>query len=301
MSKPDNRIRDFIQQVPGNNPAISLAGFPSDEGVRRNGGRPGAAQAPDQIYAQLLKLTPHARYTKQHTSLFQQTAGLRNVPCSGHVEADQEMLGKHVASQLASGILPLIIGGGHETAYGHFLGYVNAGKPVTILNIDAHADVRPLKEKKAHSGSPFYQAVKHNSGLCNSYNVFGLNPSSVAAKHVSFVKSHGISLFEDETTLPVVLDFFEKKAGQNIMISMDMDAVDQGDAPGVSAPNAAGLSKQLWLALAFEFGKCPAVTSFDLCEVNPVYDRDHQTVKLAALTVWYFLLGVALRGGQSSI
>jgi len=76
---------------------------------------------------------------------------------------------------------------------------------------------------------------------------------------------------------------------------MDMDAVKQADAPGVSAPNALGIKKEDWLQLAYGFGKHPKVTSFDLSEVNPEFDRDNQTVKLAALTVWYFLLGVALR------
>jgi formiminoglutamase len=37
------------------------------------------------------------------------------------------------------------------------------------------------------------------------------------------------------------------------------------------------------------------VSSFDLCEVNPVYDRDMKTVRLAALTVWYFLFGLSMR------
>ncbi|MGF1669348.1 MAG: arginase family protein, partial [Balneolaceae bacterium] len=58
---------------------------------------------------------------------------------------------------------------------------------------------------------------------------------------------------------------------------------------------ASGLSKHLWLDLAFEFGRQPGVTSFDLCEVNPLYDIDSRTSRLAALTIWYFLLGLSCR------
>ena len=295
METEDPRLADIIQQNPDENSAVCLVGFPSDEGVKINGGRPGASGSPERIRDQLFRLTPHGEYPEKHRSLLKAVADGGDLACSGVVEDDQKLLGAFVAESFQKKIIPVILGGGHETAFGHFLGYVEAEHPVTIINIDAHTDVRPLKKGKAHSGSPFYQALHHPSAVCKSYNVFGLNPASVSSDHLELVNTQGRILFENETTVTNVLEILNRHSSENLMVTMDMDAVKQAEAPGVSAPNASGISSEIWLELAFQFGRHPLVTSFDLCEVNPEYDQDSQTIRLAALTVWYFLLGVALR------
>lgn len=293
----DPRLRDFIRPelLPGT--SVRIIGFPSDEGVKINGGRPGASQAPELIFEQLMKLTPHAHWYERHTELLSRVCGITMVSCTGSVEKDQKQLGEIVTDCLNQGQLPVIIGGGHETSFGHFLGHAGAGRSVRILNLDAHADVRPLREGKAHSGSPFRQALEHPSKRCRSYSVFGLNPASVSADHLRYVNEHGLAVYESDLKRSGVRKWFESAAteGTPVMATMDMDLVSQAGAPGVSAPNSSGITTRKWLRLAFELGRQPEVASFDLCEVNPVFDRDGQTVRLAALTIWNFLLGVALR------
>ncbi len=295
----DLRICDYInnmENVPGENPAAILIGFPCDLGVVRNGGRPGAAKAPEHIRNWLMKMTPHAQHFKQHTALLKRVSDGGNLVHSKDLEKNQSLLGEAVARQIRSETVPIIIGGGHETSYGHFLGYVQADMDVAIVNIDAHTDVRPLKDGKAHSGSPFRQALKHSSGHCSSYSVFGLNPQTVARDHLEYITfREGTAMFTEETTEGRVQAHLDKEQEEHIMVTMDMDAVVQSAAPGVSAPSPCGMMPDLWLKLAFHFGKHPAVKSFDLCEVNPDYDRDDQTVRLAAMTIWYFLFGLSLR------
>jgi formiminoglutamase len=290
----DPRVRDFVNRSDKDRSAVYLIEFPSDQGVGINGGRPGASQAPELVRARFFNLTPHPDHYQAHTDLLEKTYDKGLIPCRGDVTEDQENLGRITQDSLEKNRIPLIIGGGHETSFGHFLGYANSGKKVSIVNIDAHTDVRPLKNEKAHSGSPFRQALDHASSVCQSYHVFGLNPSSVSFKHYNLVKQHGSAIFDWQTTKEKVLDKLDK-IDHDVMVTMDMDAVNQADAPGVSAPNASGIRADFWLELAFLFGNHPKVTSFDLCEVNPVYDRDSQTVKLAAQTIWNFILGVALR------
>jgi formiminoglutamase len=290
----DPRLRDFISRSDKNSSKVYLIEFPSDQGAGIKGGRPGASQAPELVRAGLLNLTPHPDFYQLHTNLLEKTYDKGLVPCRGNVKEDHENLGSIVSALLEKNRIPLIIGGGHETSFGHFLGYVNAGKKVSVFNIDAHTGVRSLKDEETHSGSVFRQALEHTSSVCQSYHVFGLNPSAVSFKHYNIVKQRGTALFEKETSKEKVLDQLAK-TDHHVMVTMDMDALNQADAPGVSAPNASGMDKELWLQIAFEFGKCPKVSSFDLCEVNPVYDRDNQTVRLAARTIWSFLLGVAQR------
>jgi len=292
----DQRLQNFIMNdIADGTPSVQIIQFPSEEGIKRNGGRPGAAKAPALIIEKLLNLTPHPAYFERHTKLLSTVSVMKPVSCSGDVEKDQELLGRLVGKALEKHSVPVIVGGGHETSFGHFLGYAKSALPVTILNIDAHTDVRGLKDGKAHSGSPFRQALTHSSGVCTSYNVFGLNPSSVAIEHRDFVMEHGKLLFESDLNHHTVLNFLQDSGDINILATMDMDVVNQASAPGVSAPNSSGISADTWLKCAYELGKHPAVRSFDLCEVNPAYDRDNQTVNLAALTIWYFLLGLSFR------
>ncbi len=296
----DPRVGQLITDRIQEQTKILLAGFPCDEGVAINNGRQGAASAPAKIRDRLKKLTPDSRMNERHTLLLNKTCDYGDIKLSGKLERDQIQLGDLISEQLKEDRIPVIMGGGHETSFGHFLGYVYTDRSVSILNIDAHTDVRPLKGGRAHSGSPFRQALEHPSGCCQSYHVFGLSPSSVSAAHAAYIEQRGGTVrFNNNTDLNTVLRCLDELESDSVMVTMDMDAVEQGAAPGVSAPAAEGISSKLWLELAYQFGKHPKVTSFDLCEVNPKFDRDGQTIRLAALTIWYFLRGVAMQMGQT--
>jgi formiminoglutamase len=293
--KDDPRVGHWLQNKP-ETVKVVLLGFPSDEGVRRNGGRVGASEAPDKIRRELYKMTPNAEDYTSFVDLITSCQDLGNLEVQGELEEDQQKLGNIVAGYLEQGVIPIILGGGHETAFGHFLGYAKAVITTSIYNLDAHADVRPLKNGQAHSGSPFRQALEHESQCAETYLVSGLQPHAVAKSHLEFINSHnGQYLFRDETNITSISGQFHQHESDNLMVSFDMDAVDQSQAPGVSAPCTNGLPADLWLTAAYLAGRNEQVSSFDLSEVNPFHDRDHQTAKLAALTIWHFLLGLSQR------
>ena len=296
--KDDPRIGQLISFGEQNikNKGVVIIGFPSDEGVKRNGGRPGAADAPNEIRKVLYKMTPDAENPEASIALFGQVSDVGNFDVSGDLEKDQAAFGQTIGGYIEKGIIPIILGGGHETAFAHFMGYAEAVKKTAILNMDAHTDVRPLKEGKAHSGSPFRQALEHESNCCEKYLVAGLQPHAVAASHLKYIDGHeGSYLFRDEINITSISGLFHEHESKNLMVTFDMDAVDQSQAPGVSAPCVNGLPADLWLMAAYLAGKNEQVSSFDISEVNPAYDRDGQTSKLAALTVWNFLLGLSQR------
>jgi len=263
--------------------------------VRRNRGRPGAATAPAEIRRWLARLTPDARAGQRFVELLEHTQDLGDVPVSSDLEGDQQRLGERVAELLEQGTFPIVLGGGHETAYGHFLGYVAAGRKVSLLNWDAHPDVRPLREGRGHSGSPFRQAWEHPSRLCRGYCVAGLLPQSVAAAHFGYVEDRGGAVvWRADLTAARVRRLYTDLRGPTLA-SFDIDAVDQSQAPGVSAPAIGGMSAELWLEAAYRAGRSRRVTSCDVVETNPAHDRDGQTARLAALTVWHVLRGLAER------
>lgn len=289
-SPDDKRCGHFIAEAT-DHPTHVLIGFGSDEGVRRNGGRRGAAIAPDMIRRALYGFTPDATSFEAHTHALKHTLDAGNMQCTGRLEEDQEMLGREVAEWLDKGIRPIILGGGHETAYGHFLGYVGAGKSVHIINIDAHADVRPLKDSQAHSGSPFRQALEHPGGQCSSYSVYGLARWSTASTHLAYLEKNKVEYLWDYETDSRAFEVKYAALQDTTMVSLDMDVIKSSEAPGVSAPAVVGISLASVLRASFLAGQSQWVRSFDIVEVNPYFDIDSRTTRAAALCVWQFLRG----------
>ncbi len=286
MKKMKSKISDYLGRGAG--PVkIALLGFPTDEGVERNGGRPGAKDAPKVIREALLKMTPDPR---QKRAIWLDVRDEGDIEISGGLEEAQKRLGAKVGALIKKDIIPIVIGGGHETAYGNFLGFVEAGEDVSVINIDAHPDVRELVGGKGHSGSPFRQILEHESGRCKAYQVIGLEGHSVAKEHLEYLVAKNCHLvWRDEIEVDSVLE-----AETSVMLSLDLDALDQASAPGVSAPNPRGLDIEQWLGLiqiAILSGK---VKSIDIVECNPKYDRDGQTAKLAAHTIWTIIERLSL-------
>jgi formiminoglutamase len=294
-SGPDDpRIGHLLgrQAADGAEPLAALIGFPSDEGVRRNRGRPGAAEGPDAIRRTFYRLTPEP--DTRFRELIERSRDLGNLALTGSLEDDQAVLGEVVSHCLTAGTVPIVLGGGHETALGHFLGYVEAEIDASILNWDAHADVRPLIDGRGHSGSPFRQALLHGSHRCREYIVAGLLPHAVSSIHLAFVREHGTYHWRHDLSPRVIDEIYAALKG-DVMVSFDLDALDQSHAPGVSAPAAGGLPLDLWLHAASGAGRRSAVRSMDLVELNPAQDVDHGTARVAALTLWHFFKGLAAR------
>jgi formiminoglutamase len=274
-------------------PRVALLGFQCDEGVRRNHGRDGAANAPDAIREALYRMTPD--HDPAFAQLLARATDFGNLQLKSDLGESQATLGAVIATCLEHDTIPIVLGGGHETAYGHFLGYVKAGRSVRVLNWDAHPDVRSLIDGHGHSGSPFRQAIEHPSKRCTRYDVAGLLAHAVAGAHAAFVTEHGGHIWWRHELIRDTVEAISGATHGPSMVSFDIDAVDQAFAPGVSAPATGGLTPDLWLHAAWCAGANAQVSSMDLVEMNPKHDRDGQTARLAALTVWMFLKGVASR------
>ncbi len=284
-----------------------LVGFPQDEGVRRNQGRPGSAEAPEEIRRWLYRLTTCD--CEANVNLAECPAlDLGDVRIAGTLEETQEVLAELIAAILEKGAVPVVLGGGHETAYGHYLGYVAAQKSVGIINVDAHLDVRPCLDGRGHSGSPFRQALEHptHSLPGSQYACLGAQPHSVSREHYLFAQQHGCLVRWCHDVRQSLDRHFRQErdrlaaVGCQVYVTIDADAVRASDVPGVSAPNSLGLQGREVIACAHLAGCSPQVASFDLVEINPACDRDSQSARWAALVVWSFLVGLAIRGRDSA-
>ena len=137
-----------------------LLGYCCDQGVELNLGRVGAALGPQAIRSQLANLPVN----------FPMAIGLYDggdVHCQdGDVEGTQKALAEAVKKVLSAGLFPVVLGGGHDVAFGHYLGIIEHLPPSTslgILNFDAHLDLRPLRPA-ATSGTMFTQIAAATKG-----------------------------------------------------------------------------------------------------------------------------------------
>src|SRR5262249_27211962 len=147
------RVKPLTDNSP---PGVVLVGFACDEGVRRNGGRVGAKDGPRAIRKALANMAWHQEHPVYDSG---------DVLCVGEdLEGAQERLAEAVAALIRAGHRPLVLGGGHETAWGTFCG-IMASQPdqtLAIVNIDAHFDLRSAD--RPNSGTPFRQIADWCTG-----------------------------------------------------------------------------------------------------------------------------------------
>lgn len=263
-----------------------LIGFQSDIGVKRNGGRVGASKGPTHFRNSIGSLCWHGSENGfiDAGNLIPENNGLE----TGHAE-----LGKAVHHILKSENKPFVIGGGHETAFGHFLGIAsflkqsNPKAKLGILNVDAHFDLRP-HNGIPHSGSPFLQAHEYAEqiGLDLKYFVYGINQDNNTKSLFNKADELGTEfclntqIFNDEmNSLKKVKEFI--KSRDVIYLTICLDVFETSIAPGVSAPAWHGLTLNHALNLIRVLKDSGKMISADICELNPEYDYNGQTAKTA--------------------
>lgn len=270
-----------------------LIGFRCDEGVRRNHGRLGAAEGPIAIRQALAKLPV------QKTNFHCYDAG--NIMCvDGDLEASQDALGEVVAILLKKNIIPIVLGGGHEVAWGHYQGITRAfpDKNCGIINFDAHFDMRPLLPGgKGSSGTPFLQIAEdaYRNKRRFDYNCLGIqHAGNIHLLYETAKKYNTHVIWADELyqgQSEKCVDFIDRVIDQNeiIYLSMCLDVFSSAFAPGVSAIQPLGLLPWHIIPLVRQIAASGKVICCDIAEMAPRYDIDHCTAKLAANLIYEFI------------
>jgi formiminoglutamase len=306
----DPRVGDVLVDLAdvgeGAGMIVALLGVPQHIGVERNGGRPGADAAPDAIRAALTRCATSGILDVVRSGRLVVT-DLGNIDTDGKtLEQIHDEQHDVIVQCLERGIVPVILGGGHDCAWPSVRAFETVGRAYGVINIDAHADVRPLKEGRAHSGSPFRQLLDHQPGalIPGGFVEFGLQSASVALAHLQVVRAAGMSvqMLDDIRAAGVVHAWNDAYANAarsgRLHISLDMDAFASAYAPGVSAPSADGFAPHEIRACLRAAASAGHVAALDVVECAPTYDVDGRTAKLAATMIMEILHGFAtfLRG-----
>ena len=287
---------------------IGLVGFACDQGVRRNQGRVGARAAPPLIRSAFAKLPVIAELQKNFDGNLATLLGdAGDIHCQDNdgfaeqlLEQAQQQYADVISNVIQQGSLPIGLGGGHAMAYGSFLGlwqalqqtnakdHTDSAPIIGIINFDAHLDIR--QSDVATSGTPFRQIAEHLTEHQQPFHYccIGVSRFSNTAALFDRADKLGVLVISDEECTnkkwkeiaAQIVSFIDSV--DIIYLTIDMDCLPSSVVPGVSAPAAYGIELSFVeraVKLIMASGK---VKIADIAEINPTYDIDARSCKVAA-------------------
>lgn len=288
-----------------------LFGIPEDIGVRANYGRPGTATAWECAIKSIANIQ-HNRFCKGsqilvlgHLNVIQDMKKVAHLnfnkvddrtKLSQLVEKIDKEVSHIIFNIIKSGKIPIIIGGGHNNAYGNIKGTALAkGKSINSINFDAHSDFRILEGR--HSGNGF--SYVYEEGFLKKYFIFGLHENYTSKSVLDILKKtddrvrfntyESINIRKEKEfnqEMALALEFIETDP---FGIEIDLDAI-----PNIasSAMTPSGFSiEQLRLFITF-FAKNRNASYIHICEGAPelCYDKNNHLIgKLIGYLVTDFI------------
>ncbi len=269
-------------------------GYCTDEGIKRNFGRLGAKEGPFEIRKAFASLP--ASFMNQF-----EVADAGNLFCKdNNMEEVQNDLANSVEELLKKNYFPIVLGGGHDIAFGNYNGIKKHlikqhGNDVAlgIINIDAHFDLRPY-DKGTSSGTMFSQiadnCVKENRTF--NYMCLGIQPAGNT--QLLFDRADKLNtkyLFAEDcntNTIETIKTEINTFINNNdfIYLTLCSDVINSAYAPGVSAIQPFGLDPKTIVEIIRAVAQSKKLISFDVAEVSPSLDKGNKTSKLIGLIIY---------------
>jgi formiminoglutamase/guanidinobutyrase len=208
----------------------------------------------------------------------------------------QPAIERAVGALREQGLVTLCVGGGHDLSLPAIAATsASLGSPLGGVNLDAHLDVR----EKLGSGMPFRRLIEGGRLDARRFVELGLGRFVNDERDLEWLRAHGgtavhaEAIFERGLDAQAALDL--ATAEGPAFLSIDLDALDQSVAPGVSAPNPLGVPLREAAKLAEAAGCRREIQHFDLMEFNPSHDVDGHSGRAAALLFLHFIAGFQQR------
>jgi formiminoglutamase len=192
----------------------------------------------------------------------------------------------------------IVLGGGNDISYPDCAGLARAAGQVAAFNVDAHFDVRA--DTPPNSGTPYRQLLEERYIQAKDFYEIGANPFSNSSIYRKFLRDAGVCIVDlfalrEQGILKFLHRVLAEYDSISIFWGLDMDVVNAADAPGVSAPNALGLTSFEFCQIAALAGQDKRTRLLEISEVNPAYDIDSRTSRLAAAAIWQYLSHIPMK------
>ena len=224
---------------------------------------------------------------------------------SGDTEKSLRRLEERVTEVARAGVIPIVLGGDHTIALADVTGvarHVGWGR-VSVIHFDAHADTGDSQMGSLYGhGTPMRRLIE--SGACRGdrFVQIGLRgywpePATLAwmaeqgmrSYEMSEIVARGLDDVLDEA-MSIALDECDA-----VFLSVDVDVVDPGSAPGTGTPEPGGLTSRQLLDAVRRIAMETPVGGVDVVEVSPPYDHAEITAYLGNRVVLEALGGIAWR------
>jgi len=274
----------------------SYVGVADDLGVYHVGGRMGASGGPDRFWSVFQRMTGDLRplLRLSHSITLRDWAG------SNVEHLHESALSIREAHQKSG--TSIIVGGGHDHGAAHLAGIKDALKPrkgrsirLGCINIDAHLDLRK-PEPEITSGSPFYVAIENKWIRGEDLVEFGIQSQCNGPALWDYARKKKIRIIPySDLRRGRIVEAFKKelrkleKQCDAIVISLDLDALAQAFSPGVSAPQSEGFSSSEVIEMIQVAAESNKTVSLGIFELNPIYDLDDRSARLAATVAYRWL------------
>jgi agmatinase len=207
---------------------------------------------------------------------------LEAAPAFDSPEAMYAYTYEQTKSLLKKGKFLTFFGGEHSVSIGIIKAHYEHYDNLTVLQIDAHADLRPTYEDTPYNHAcALYDASQH----CNLVQV-GIRSMDAAEKaHVqpgNMFFAH--EMYREETWMEKAL----AQMGDNVYITFDLDALDPSILPGTGTPEPGGLSWYSAITFLRSVFASKHVVGFDIVELAPI--EGHTASQFLAAKLYYKML-----------
>ncbi len=267
------------------------SGFPALNGIdiailgvcedRKSFSNKGAAMAPDCIRENLYKLFQGPHKIK--------IADLGNIK-SGHEVDDTYFAVKTVISELLKEkIIPVLIGGTQDLTFANYQAYEDLGQIINIATIDSSFDLGTA-EQEINSKAFLNKIIVHQPNFLFNYTNLGYQTYFVDQDAIDLMGK----LYFDVYRLGAIrsnIEEVEPFVRNADMVSFDISAIRQSDAPGNGSASPNGFYGEEACQIVRYAGMSDKLSSIGFYEANPSLDRGGQTSLLVAQMIWYFIDG----------
>lgn len=223
----------------------------------------------------------------------------------GEMEKSLARLESAVASVAATGAIPVILGGDHTIALPDVTGVarVLGWGEVSVIHFDAHADTGETQFSSLYGhGTPMRRLIESGAVRADRFLQIGLRGYWPGPETLDWMAQGGMRSYEMTEVVTRGLDACLTEAFgiatdgcRGVFLSVDVDVVDPGAAPGTGTPEPGGLSSRQLLDAVRRCAMELPIVGLDVVEVSPPYDHAEVTAYLGGRIVLEALSGVAWR------
>lgn len=283
---------------------VAIIGAPFDETTT---GRPGARFGPRAIRLADMgggRDYPHLDLGIDPFEILQIVDHSDVVVSPGDPAKSHDAIRRTVGDVLAAGTVPIVLGGDHSILHPNASACAAHVRPgsLGVIHFDAHADdAASLYGVRRSHGTPVRLLVEEGSVRGEHIVQVGLRGYWPGPEEFAWAREQGLVWFtmgaiEDRGFDTVLDETIERgRVPDHVWLSVDIDVVDPGYAPGTGVPEPGGLTPRELLRAVRRIAREVGFAGMEVVEVSPPYDRADITSLLAHRVVLEALSGLALR------